>query len=489
MIKESSLKIRYLIKLVSNIVNGLINVVLVAIVPTALGTVAYGEFSYLFQFFSKFLGFFDASSSTAFFTKLSANRERKNLIGYYLIISLLIFIVSAFVVFISFQIDLKEELFPKITSNQTIYLALVFGFLTWFMQIYIKISDSYALTVSIEISKIIYKIGSMIALILIVEFLYLDLDIYLIFNSISIIFFLGIVSINFIKNRIFEKKSFQNIDFKNKNREFYKYISPLFLLNTLSIAIGFFQIWLLQKYGGSEESGFYGLAYQISAMSFLFTSAMTQIITREFSKSFGEQNFEEIKRLFLRFVPMLYSIASFFSIFILFQAENLILIFTDERFLEAIPVIMIMSFYPIHQTYGQISSSLFFATERTESYRNSGFIGVAISLFLSILLLYIFNFGAIGFAITMVVSQLIGTNIQLFLNSRFLDMSFGYLLKHQFFSVLFFISISFAVSFIEVSSTLYSFIFAGVIYTILTIVGILFFPKLFSVSLLKSIKV
>lgn len=53
---EESLKKRYLIKLLSNLINGAINIIFIALIPKALGPVAYGQFSYLQQFFSQILG-------------------------------------------------------------------------------------------------------------------------------------------------------------------------------------------------------------------------------------------------------------------------------------------------------------------------------------------------------------------------------------------------------------------------------------------------
>jgi len=480
--QEPALKKRYLLKLASNIVNGLINVILVAIVPKALGTVAYGEFSYLFQFFARAIGFFDSGSSTAFFTKLSADSKRRNLIGYYFILSGIILLLSTLLIFLSSIFNFNSQLFPDI-DEQYIYLGFLFGFLTWFMNIFIKISDSYALTVSVEIVKIGYKTLSAIVLVILINWFYFDLTIYLLFQTISISIFLFVVSILFIQKSIFSKAIWQNIEFIRLSKEFFQYIAPLFVSNTIGLAIGFFQIWLLQKYGGSEESGFYGLAYQIAAMSFLFTSAMTQIITREFSKSFGENNIPEIRRLFLKYVPMLYSVSGFFSLFILFQAENLLIIFTDENFLKATSVVMIMSFYPIHQTYGQLSSSLYFATERTKLYRNTSLIGQFISLILSIFLLYIFQFGAVGFAIMMVVSQFLNTNLQLYYNSRYLNISFLKLLLHQIYSVAVFLSLSFSASTtVNFSNPIFSFLISGVIYLILSGVAIYIYPGILSLK-------
>ena len=77
---EDSLKKRYYIKLIANFIMGVVNIILVAIVPKALGPVAFGQFSYIQQFFAQIIAFLDAGTSTAFFTKLSANHIRKELI-------------------------------------------------------------------------------------------------------------------------------------------------------------------------------------------------------------------------------------------------------------------------------------------------------------------------------------------------------------------------------------------------------------------------
>jgi O-antigen/teichoic acid export membrane protein len=81
--KESSLKKRYSIKLFANIIGGIIGAIMIAIVPKALGPVAYGQFVYLQEFFSKAISFLDMGSSIAFFTKLSARQDRKELITFY----------------------------------------------------------------------------------------------------------------------------------------------------------------------------------------------------------------------------------------------------------------------------------------------------------------------------------------------------------------------------------------------------------------------
>ena len=111
---EHSLKKRYLIKLCSNIVNGLINIVLVAIVPKALGPVAFGQFSYLQQFFIQFIAFLDAGTSIAFFTKLSANSTRKELLSFYFIFSIVLLVILFLIIYSLGMLNSLAFLLPDI---------------------------------------------------------------------------------------------------------------------------------------------------------------------------------------------------------------------------------------------------------------------------------------------------------------------------------------------------------------------------------------
>ncbi len=481
---EDSLKKRYVIKLLANFITGIVNIILIAIVPKALGPVAFGQFSYIQQFFSQIISFLDAGTSTAFFTKLAANHTRKELILFYSFFSLsLLFVLYIFV----FSIDILNYsiyFLPDIPIEY-IYLGLYFGFFTWLTQVYIKISDSYALTVSVELIKIIHKLLSLVLLYIFIHYLSFDLILYFYFHYISLISFLFIISILFIKKDIFNRQVLTlKLKYKELIQEFYDYASPLFIFNIVSIFIALFDIWLLQKVSGSIQTGYYGLAYSITAMCFLFTSAMTPIISREFSKSFAIEDRENIKVLFKRYIPMLYAIAAYFGIFIAFQSENLLSIFTDEKFKDVYYVLIIMAFYPIHQTYGQLSGSLFFSMNETRLYRNIGIVSSLIGLLFTYIYIYLLEYGAVGFAWKMVLVQIIGVNIQLYFNSKHLKISIIPFLIHQVVSILFFIIIAYvSTQFMYPDQNgIKVFLINGIVYTILVIFGIILFPYIFSVS-------
>ena len=486
--QEDSLKKRYSIKLFANIISGIIGAILIAIVPKALGPVAYGQFIYLQEFFIKIIGFLDMGSSIAFFTKLSARHTRKELITFYFLYSIVILCIVSLFIYAVQAFGYTDALLHNI-PNEYIFMGFIFVFLTWFTQIFIIISDAYALTVSVELIKIGHKVASFLLLLYFVYFTTFDLGSYFYFNYIALLSFLFIVSFLFIKKEIF--KDILNFKFSiiNLSKEFVEYCHPLLAYSIIGLVAGFFDIWLLQKVAGSEQIGFYGLAYSLAAICFLFTLAMTPVITREFSKSYEQKDLNKMKKLFRRYIPMLYSIAAYFAVFISVQSENVLMIFTDEKFKDAFLVLVVMAFYPIHQTYGQLGGSIFYATDQTKLMRNISFFTQPLGMVISFGLIYLLDLGAVGLAYKMIIGQFIWVNIQLYFNSKFLDLDMKYFVLHQLYSVIFFVVLAYiSAVIISLNSPLYEFLVSGAVYTLLVIVGVYIFPQVFSTTTRDEIK-
>ncbi len=480
---EDSLKKRYAIKLIANIIMIIIGAVTIALVPKALGAVSYGNFVFLQNFFIKIIDFMDMGSSTAFFIKLSANHKRKELITYYFLYSLFVLFIILLFVFMTNKLNYTSTILPNI-ENEYIYMGLVFGFLTWITKTFIKISDAFALTVSVELIKIIHKTLSLLLLIYFIYFTAFDIGSYFYFNYLSLISFLLLLIWLFKKRGIFTKQIFSlNIGIKSLNVEFINYCSPLIVYTLLGVFVGIFDIWLLQKMAGSIQTGFYGLAYSLAAMCFIFTNAMTPIITREFAKSYEKKNILQMKKLFFKYIPMFYSIAAYFGIFISIQSENVLMIFTDEEFKDAYLVLVLMALYPINQTYGQLSGSVFYVTEQTKRIRNIALATQPIGLLLTFWLIYILELEAIGLAIKMLIMQIITVIIKLYFNSKFLDFKMGYFIWHQIYSLISFVILAYISSnIISFKEPLIDFLIAGIIYTTFVIIFTYIFPQIFSTS-------
>lgn len=481
---EDSFSKRYKLKLLSNIVSSILNFIIIAIVPKELGPVGYGQFVYLQQVFNQLTSLLDSGTSTAFFTKLSANHNRKELISFYFSYSvILLCVLYIFVVTVIFA-DTENIFFPEI-SIVNIYAGCFYGFMLWFIVFFTNISDAYALTVQSELIKITHKIIAVLMLFLLISYYELSTYSYLIYNNVSLIIFVIIISF-----LLYQKNIFRNTVVQLKNNikslilEFISYSSPLLIFNIFSIVFSLFDIWLLQTISGSKETGFYGIAYSIAAMCFIFTSSMTPVLTREFSKLYAEKNFEEIKRMFEKYIPMMYFIAAYFSIFVAFNSENLLSIFTNDNFKDAFLVVCCMALYPIHQTYGQLSGSIFYVSGQTKLVKNIGIVSIIIGFILSITLVYFMNLGAFGLALKMVIAQIIAVNIQLYFNSKFLKLDFMHFIINQLIVVFILIIIMQLVNFIVpyLSNNLFDFLLKGFLYTVIVTIFFLKFSHIIGLT-------
>lgn len=483
---EDSFSKRYKLKLLSNIINSIFNFFIIAIVPKELGPIGYGQFIYLQQVFNQITSLLDSGTSTAFFTKLSANPNRKELINFYFFYSiLLLFILYVFVLSIDMT-NTANLFFPEIDIVY-IYAGCFYGFMLWFIVFFTNISDAYAVTVQSELIKITHKIISVFMLFLLISYYGLTIHSYLIYNNISLIFFIILISYVLYKKHIFDFSILKlHMRFKLLIGEFLSYSSPLLVFNLFAIVFSLFDIWLLQTISGSKETGFYGIAYSIAAMCFIFTSSMTPVLTREFSKLYAEKNFEEIKRIFSKYIPMMYFIAAYFSVFVAFNSENLLSIFTNDNFKDAFLVVCCMAFYPIHQTYGQLSGSIFYVSGQTKLMKNIGITSIFIGFAFSVALIYFMNLGALGLGLKMVIVQIISVNIQLYFNSKFLKLNFIYFIINQIIIVAILIIIMQLVNLIvpALNNNVFEFLFKGVIYTIIVTIFFLKFSHI--IGLTKS---
>jgi len=489
-----SLRKRYFAKLIANSFGLAIALVTEAIIPRGLGPKAYGDFFFLSDFFNRIVGFLDMGTSTGFYTKLSQRQEDFGLVAFYVsfvgLVSFLVFIIVVCMHVTGIYATLLPGQYPFY-----IYLAAVWGILTWLVQVLNKIADAYGVTVSAETARILQKGLGLVLILALFLTSYMNLASLFYYYFCILVFlalaFIWVMEHNGHSLRRSWRLSWSRI--KAYTKELYDYSHPLFILSLVGLIVGFLERWMLQMYGGSVEQGFYGLSYKIGVVCFLFTGAMTPLITREFAIAFKDNNIHEMARLFRRYIPMLYSISAYFGCFISVQASKVTYIMGGDKFHQATLAVMIMAFYPIHQTYGQLSGSVFMATGQTGMYRN---IAIAFSL-IGLPLTYFLiapgdkmglDLGASGLAIKMVALQLVAVNVQLYLNARLLGLKFWRYVGHQVASMSAFLTLALLAglavdSVLRISDiVIVNFVSSGIVYSILVAGLLMVFPTIFGLN-------
>lgn len=491
--KEDTLRKRYFFKLSSNFVSGGISAIIQLMVPRSLGPTAYGNFGFLTVFFNNVVGTLDMGSSFWFYTKLSQEKDNKIIIFYRFIMSVIVLLVLGFVI-IATSTTIREKIWLG-QSNQVIYMAMIFAIMTWALGIKTKIIDAHGLTVDAEKGRIVQRIVALIIILILFLINRLNLFTFFIYHY----FIIAILWIFF--DLIIRRKGFSaGFKFRIKREEskvyfknLFEYVNPLVVYTIIGLVVGVLDRWLLQKFGGSIQQGFFTLSYKISDIISLVTVSLTPLLMREFSIAFGKKDMHSMKRLFRRYIPIMYGITAYLSCFVAVQSDKIVLMIGGGEYKDARIAVMIMAFYPVYLTYGQLTSTIFYATGQTKLYRNIGVLGLLLGLPIIYFLIAPksamgLDAKAIGLAIKMVLINMITVNIWLYYSVKLLGLSFSKFLLHQFGSLGIMASVALLIKFgvdninILSSNVIISFLLSGIIYTVLIAVISYYFPKLFGLD-------
>jgi O-antigen/teichoic acid export membrane protein len=486
------LQTRYFYKLLANLVGLFINVGIQAIVPRGLGPEAYGSFHFLTNFFSQVTGFLDLGTSTGFYVKLSQRQKDHGLITFYLLFMVLAMTILFALVVASSWADLTPILWPE-QELRYIYMAALWSALTWISNICTKVGDAYGLTVSIEKIRIMQKVLGLIVVAGLFFSDILSLETFFFYHYFTLIFLtVGQIWVMLLAGRLLwplVRPTFANMFAYGK--ELYHYSHPLVVFMLVGAVTMILDRWLLQRFSGSLEQGFYSLAYQIGAICILFTSAMTPLIQREFAIAFENKNMQEMSRLFRRYIPLLYFVAAFLACFIVIHAQRVTFFLGGDTYADAILATTIMVLFPIHQTYGQLNGSVFYATGQTGMYRNIGVVFMLIGLPITYFLIapteqHGLELGAAGLAVKMVGLQFIAVNVQLYYNVKTLKLSFLHFFGHQIVSLLVLLLIAFGseaaastlITANDLNGMILGFLLSGIIYTAGVLLLVYRLPKI-----------
>ena len=417
-----------------------------SITPRLLGPIAYGNFSFLNGSFAQLLEFFEAGFSSAYYVKLSRDQSNFRLVKFFLMIRI---ILSFGVILITALILLGGWGGVVWPGQNKIYIlmALFLSILTIYQNTTTSTMDALGLTVKIEKVKLFQKL---IGLILIISLFYFNisgLDKFYAYNYVlaAILLYGGyklLVSYFNINERSI---TFTKSDFFKYLSNFWEYSHPLILLAIIGAVTSLFDIWILQYYGGPTQQGYYMISYKIASLTFLFTKAMSPLITREFSLEHSKNNIEQVRFLFTTYFPLFFLLTLFFSSYLFVEAENVTHLFAGDKFKGASTTIALMSLYPIHQTFGQLSGAFFYATGQTRLFRNIAVLSKLGGMILTSFLVspffgYGLSLGSTGLVIKMLVYQTIFVNILLYYNTAFLSLRFGSILFRQFGAIVLFLA-------------------------------------------------
>lgn len=409
----------------SNTLRAMISFVTGLLIARSLNPAGYGDLMFLLGSFVAIRSLLDMGSSSAFFTFLSQRaRGRRFYLAYFAWLAFQ-FIATLAVLGLFIPAGLIEKIWLG-HNREIIILAFVAAFMQqqlW--QVVGQIGEAMRKTAKVQLMNLAVALLYLVVIVLVSTYAQLSVETILLILVAQYVLAL-LFAYRFLKedhaDLQVEEKSLREIFW-----DYWKYCKPMVALAFVSFAYDFADKWMLQKFGGATQQGYFQIASQFAAVSLLATSSILNVFWKEIADAWEKQDRARVEMLYRRVGRGLVMLGAIISGMLLPWSEFIVSIFLGAAYVQAWPVLAIMLLYPIHQSMGQIGGTMFLASGQTHKYM---FVSIFIMM-LSIPASYFvlaspsemrlsgMGLGAFGMACKMVALGIVSVNIQAWVISRY----------------------------------------------------------------------
>lgn len=455
-----------------------------------LGPKNYGDYHFLLHSFTQLTSFI-STGNDFLATRLAANHHDKTLISFYwnfIFIAALISMLGLIIVSVT---SIHEIIFV----NQELINIWVVFILTLIMllgALLNSMTDTCGLTKNSSIITLIVRVVAVCFLII----MYFVFDIKSMLGVFAYQFLLfGLLAIGLIRILLNKKIPVQpfNVSLnetKKYIKPYFKFTTPLFIASIIVLPLSFFNRWLLQKFGGSIEQGYFSISSNLSFFIIIFSNSLTPILLREFSISFNNNDSARMRSLFVKSLYTLFAFTAYVSIFLMFQASKVTIFLGGDSFNKAILPVSIMVLYPIPYVVNGILYTVFNSTNRTRLLSYTSIIINGLGTIILFILIapskyYGLDLGAAGFAIyTVSITSIISLVLLKFCVSM-LKLNLKKIIINIITVLVMFLNLGYISTIIGeyfIIDNLLAFVISGMIYTIGVIIIFLKSSTLFGIT-------
>lgn len=427
-----SIRSRFGFSLFANLSKAVITFGTGLLVARGLGPEQYGTMMFLLGTFTAVRGLLDMGSSTALFTFLSQRQRSRRFIAWYFGWLGVQFSLTLMVVGVLFPAS-WIELIWRGEQRQLVILA----FLASYMQsvlwsVILQMGESQRLTRSVQGMAVTVALAHFVLMALAWWGGWLAID-----TVFGLMILEWLIAVAVIARQLsFPTLPAESDTAKSVFNEFWHYCLPLILYSWLGFAYDFADRWLLQAYAGSVQQAYYAVAFQFGAVAALATSSILNIFWKEIAEAHHQKNHERVAMLYRRVSRGLFFVAATAAGFLMPWAEEILHLTLGAAYVGGASTLMLMFFYPLHQSMGQIGGTMAYATGRVGVYVKIGMVVMTSSIVVTYFVLANaaaplpgLKLGSLGLASKMVVMQIISVNALAYYLSRSLGIPFDWLFQ------------------------------------------------------------
>ena len=435
MLNSTSVKTRLLVSVGSNGIRGIITFVSGLLIARGLNPSGYGDLMFLLGSFVAIRSLLDMGSSSAFYTFLSRYAQ-----GPRFYLSYLSWLALQFVITLSFvALIIPSSIFERVWLGHNREIVII-AFLAAFMQQQVwqtvsQIGESMRKTIKVQLLNLSIAITylAMVSLLLFMGGMTVEKILFLMIAqyAVATLFayrFLREDQVGTVEN---------DASIKQIAWEYWVYCKPLIMLSLVSFLYDFADKWMLQKFGGATQQGYFQIANQFSTISLLATTSILSVFWKEIADAWARHDRARVAMLYSKVSRGLVMLGAITTGLLLPWSEQIVTIFLGQAYAQAWPVLAIMLLYPIHQSMGQIGGTMLLASGHTHKYMLVSLGIMLVSVPFSYLMLAPttgvlvpgLGVGAIGIATKMVLLGTVSVNIQAWVIARYNGWKFDWIFQ------------------------------------------------------------
>lgn len=385
------------------------------VVARALGAANYGQLTFILASFTAVSSLLDSGSASAFSTLLFARRGRPALFGIYGAWLLIQFAILSVGILIVLPSETVRTIWFS-TDRMTIILGWCSAFAS--AQLWTAVSqmgEALRQTVRMQIAATARGVAHIVLLLIAVWFGFLSIRLVYALQAVEY----GTVALLLVRSLYHQNVGAADLSLNTTSvfSAFVDYCRPLIVRGWVVFVGAFADRWLLERFGGSTQQGYFAIAQQFSVVSMLATTALLQVLWKELAEAHDRGAPETVKLLYVRSTRMLFFVGAWTSFLLIPHSALLIHLVLGPAFAGALVPFALMLLYPVHQCLGQVQATFFQATGRTSTFMKLGLLSALINLPLSYFAfapqsMFGLGGGAVALALKMLVAQTIGVILQ-----------------------------------------------------------------------------
>jgi O-antigen/teichoic acid export membrane protein len=421
-----SIRRRFTFTVGANLLRSLLSFVTGMLIARWLGPDEYGTLAFLLGTFVALRQLLDMGTATAFFTFMSQQQRSRRFVNAFMRWLGLQFLLPLLAIGLLFPSDWIEDIWQG-EQRGLVLLAFAAAFMqnsAW--PVLQQAGESQRKTLFVQGVAVVTVAIHLLAMVLLYAFGLLGL--YAVFIAIAIEYLLAALAVRF------RLELGDAVPSEPRWRQYLAYCLPLIPYAWVGFAYEFADRWLLQNFGGSVQQAYYAVSAQFSAVALIATTSILNIFWKEIAEAHHRGDTARTGMLYRKVSRLLFLVGAAIAGFLLPWAEDLLQLMLGAAYVGGATTLAIMFLYPVHQSMGQIGSTMLYATQRVSIQVGVGIVFMLLSIVTTYFVLATPNaavpglgLASTGLAMKMVAIQIVQANLIAFIVTRIWSWSFDWL--------------------------------------------------------------